>query len=449
MLQDHAWQLVLIAALVLLNAFFAASEIAIVSLRRARLRYLVEEERTPRAAAVARLVEQPSRFLATIQVGTTLAGYFASAVGAVSLVTVVAGLLATVPLPVVAANAYGIALVLVTASISFVTLVLGELAPKNLAIIHAEAIALRVAPTIELLSKLAAPVIWVLTASTSLVLRLTGTPKRAQVPPVTEEEILALVASGEEEGVVAPAERKLIGEVLEFGEKIVAAVMVPRVDVRALPQEATVADACQAVIDSGHSRLPIYDGSLDNIIGVIHAKDLLPQLPPGASDGRAAQSVTTVMRPAYHVPATKRATELLGELQQRGLHLAVLVDEFGGTAGIVTLDNLLEELVGPIRDEYDAREEPEIEIVQEGQVLVQGSADLDDVGAALGIKLETEDVDTIGGLVYTKLGRIPKEAEWVELPHAVIEVLAMRGNRVWKARVTRRAPSGQLVSRSA
>lgn len=437
-LQDVTLEIVLIIALILLNAFFAAAEIAIVSVRRSRLRHLVEEERDPRAQTVQRMMDQPGRFLATIQVGVTLAGFFASAVGAVSLVVVVAAWLSNVPIPLLAANAYTIAFVGVTAAISLLMLVLGELAPKNLAILHAESVALRVAQPIQLLSRLAAPLVAVLSAATGLVVRLFGGPARTRYPPITEEEILAMVATGEEEGIVEPTERKLIGEVFEFGDTITAEVMVPRVDVRALPKEATLAEARQAVIDTGHTRLPVYDGSLDNIIGVVHAKDLLQHLAPHPSDREAARPVTTIMRRAYHVPESKRVAELLPELQRQQLHLAVVVDEFGGTAGIVTLDNLLEELVGPIRDEYDAREEPDILSVQDNQAVVSGGADLEDVGSVLGVDLETEGVDTIGGLVYARLGRIPNEGDRVEMPDAVVEVLSMRGRRVWKARVTRK-----------
>ncbi|MHB8991514.1 MAG: hemolysin family protein, partial [Chloroflexota bacterium] len=246
-------QLVVIFILILLNAFFAAAEIAIVSVRRSRLRQLAEEERDSRAAAVLRLLDQPSRFLATIQVGVTLAGFFTSAVGAVSLAVVVGAWLATVPIPVISANAYGLAFVLVTATLSFLNLVLGELAPKNLAIHQAEPLALRMARPIEILSKVAAPVVWLLTASTSLVMRLSGNPQQAQVRPMTQEEIMAIVASGEEEGVVEPEERKLIDEVFEFGDTLAVEVMVPRVDVRALSKEATLAEARQSVVETGHT----------------------------------------------------------------------------------------------------------------------------------------------------------------------------------------------------
>jgi len=440
-IQDVGIELTVIVLLILLNAMFAAAEIAIVSVRRSRLRHLAEEERNSGAIRVERLLQQPARFLATIQIAVTLAGFFASAVGAVSLVVVMTSWLSSLPVPWIASNAYGIAFVLVTLFISFVTLLFGELVPKNLAITNAEPVALRLARPVELVARVAAPLVWVLTACTNLVMRLTGNPTGARVNPITEEEIMAMVASGEEEGVVEPTERKLIDEVFEFGDTLVEEVMVPRVDVRALPKEATLAQARRAVVETGHTRLPVYDGNLDNIIGVIHAKDLLSALPPQATPEEIDRPVTTIMRRAYHVPASKRTAELLPELQRQQLHMAVVVDEYGGTAGIVTLDNLLEEIVGPIRDEYDAREEPEIQQVAEGEVLVAGGADLEDVSAAVGADLETEGVDTIGGLVYARLGRIPNEGDKVELPDAVVEVVSMRGRRVLKARVTRRPPA--------
>ena len=439
-IQDVGIELTVIVLLILLNAMFAAAEIAIVSVRRSRLRHLAEEERNSGAIRVERLLQQPARFLATIQIAVTLAGFFASAVGAVSLVVVMTSWLSSLPVPWIASNAYGIAFVLVTLFISFVTLLFGELVPKNLAITNAEPVALRLARPVELVARVAAPLVWVLTACTNLVMRLTGNPTGARVNPITEEEIMAMVASGEEEGVVEPTERKLIDEVFEFGDTLVEEVMVPRVDVRALPKEATLAQARQAVVETGHTRLPVYDGNLDNIIGVIHAKDLLSALPPQATPEEIDRPVTTIMRRAYHVPASKRTAELLPELQRQQLHMAVVVDEYGGTAGIVTLDNLLEEIVGPIRDEYDAREEPEIQQLAEGEVLAAGGADLEDVSAAVGADLETEGVDTIGGLVYARLGRIPNEGDRVELPDAVVEVVSMRGRRVLKARVTRKPP---------
>jgi putative hemolysin len=439
-IQDVGIELAVIAALIVLNALFAAAEIAIVSVRRSRLRHLVEEEHDRAAVTVQRLLDQPARFLATIQVAVTLSGFFASAVGAVSLVVVMTAWLSSQPLPWIASNAYGIAFVVVTLFISFITLVFGELVPKNLAIANAESVALRLARPVELVARVAAPLVWVLTSSTNLVMRLTGNPERARVNPITEEEIMAMVASGEEDGVVEPEERKLIDEVFEFGDTLAEEVMVPRVDVRALPKEATLVQARQAVLDTGHTRLPVYDGDLDNIIGVIHAKDVLNALPPEATREQMERPVTAIMRRAYHVPSSKRTAELLPELQRQQLHLAVVVDEYGGTAGIVTMDNLLEEIVGPIRDEYDAREEPEIQLVGEREALVIGGADLGDVGAALGVDLETEGVDTIGGLVYARLGRIPNEGDKVELSDAEVEVVSMRGRRVWKARVVRKPP---------
>ncbi len=431
-------QLLVIAALVLLNAFFAGAEIAIVSMRRSRVKQLVEEQHLSGAAMVQRLLDHPSRFLATIQLGTTLTGFFASAFGAVSLVETLADWLSGLPVPLLASNAYGLAFVVVTVAISFITLILGELVPKNLAIVRAEPIALRVAPIVDLLSGVARPLVWLLTSSTGLVMRLLGSRGGAVVQPVSQEEIMAMVDTGAEEGVVQKTERELIDEVFEFGDTITAEVMVPRVDVRALPKDATLAEARQAIVETGHTRLPVYDGSLDNIVGVVHAKDVLQYLSPDPKDSGTERRVTTIMRRAYHVPGAKHVTELLRELQRQQLHLAVVVDEYGGTAGIVTLDNLLEEIVGPIRDEYDAREEPEIQMVEEGQAMVRGGADLGDVGAALGIELETEGVDTVGGMVYARLGRIPSEGDRIDLGDAEVEVLGMKGRRVVKVRITRK-----------
>ncbi len=436
-------QLLVILALILLNAFFAGAEIAIVSMRRTRVRQLIDEQHSSGAAAVQRLQDHPSRFLATIQLGATLTGFFASAFGAVSLVESLAVWLGGLPLAPIASNSYGIAFVVVTVVISFVTLILGELTPKNVAIARTEPIALRVAPIIEFLSRIARPLVWILTSSTGLVMRVTGGHGSARVSPVSEEEIMAMVATGEEEGVVESTERKLIDEVFEFGDTITEEVMVPRVDVRALPMTATIAEARQAIVETGHTRLPVYEGSLDNIIGVLHAKDVLQHLVPDPNYAETNNPVTTIMRRAYHVPGSKRVAELLPELQRQQLHLAVVVDEYGGTAGIVTLDNLLEEIVGPIRDEYDAREEPDIQMVGDGQAIVRGGADLDDVGAAVGASLETEGVDTVGGLVYARLGRIPSEGDVVELRDATIEVLAMRNRRVVKAKVTHKEPPEQ------
>ncbi len=436
--QDVAIELAVIAILILLNALFAAAEIAIVSVRKSRIHHLAEEERNRAAITVERLLSQPARFLATIQIAVTLSGFFASAVGAVSLVVVMTAWLSSLPVGAIAANAYGIAFVVVTLFISFVTLLFGELVPKNLAISSAESVALRLARPVEIVAKIAAPVVWFLTTCTGLVMRLSGNPEQARVNPVTEEEIMAMVASGEEEGVVEPTERKLIDEVFEFGDTLAEEVMVPRVDVRALSREATLAEARKAVVETGHTRLPVYDGDLDNIIGVVHAKDVLQALPPDAGPEQSERPVTTIMRRAYHVPGSKRTAELLPELQRQQIHMAVVVDEYGGTAGIVTLDNLLEEIVGPIRDEYDAREEPEIQLVGDGEAMVIGGADLEDVSSALDVDLETEGVDTIGGLVYARLGRIPNEGDRVDMPDAELEVVSMRGRRVWRARVIRK-----------
>lgn len=438
MLTEHMAQFVVIAALIGLNAFFAASEMAIVSVRKTRIRQLADERGSRAAEAVLRLAAHPSRFLATIQIGITLAGFFASALGAVSVAVVLGGYLSTLPVPIIASSAQEIAFGGVTLVIAFLTLILGELAPKNAALQHAERMSLWVARPIELLSRSAGPAVWLLTASTNVILRALGSQGRARVPTVSEEEIKSMVDTAAQEGVVEPSTRQIIHGVFDFSERQAQDIMIPRVDVEALPAGATLDEARQRVLACGHTRLPVYEGSLDNIVGVLHARDLLPTT--GGSG-----KVVEVMRPPFLVPETKRLSELLWELQAQGSHLAVVLDEYGGTAGIVTLENVLEEIVGPIRDEHEPAEAPEIQLEDEATAVVAGRVTLWDLNAAISLDLESEEVNTIGGLVYAHLGRLPTVGDVVQLHNASLEVVETQGPRILRVRVHRKGePAGGL-----
>jgi len=433
------WQLILIALLIGVNAFFAAAEIAVVSASRIRLRRLAEEG-SRQAAEALRLTRESGRFLATVQVGVTLAGFFASAVGAVSAASLLASTIRAVPLPAVADQADGIAIAVVTVVIAFLTLIFGELTPKNLAVRNAESVSIAVAYPIAWLERLASPVVWLLNATTNLLL---GGGAKLRFPSVTSDEIVAIARVAEEEGAIDEKEQQIVQGAFTLGEKHVGELVVPRVDVRALPVDATLAEARDLIVLTGHSRIPIYRGTIDEVLGVLHSKDLLAALPP---EGAAWQrTVGELIRPTLFVPETVRADEVLRQMQRQRIHLAVVVDEYGGTAGIVTLENLLEELVGPIRDEYDAAEQPEIRVVGEGELIAAGDADLDEVAEALGVRLEEEEVDTVGGLVYSALGRIPAVGDRVEVPGLTAEVLRMAGNRVSLVRLTRR-PDSQTVA---
>ncbi len=427
-------EILFIIALLSANAFLAASEIALVSARKSRLRALADEGNRA-ARRVLALAESPASFLATIQVGITLAGFFAAAVGAVSFVNVVRDWLHKVPIGFIAHNAEAIALVLVTTLISFISIVLGELVPKNLAVSRAEAIALRVVRPIEMLATLARPVVWLLTTTTNVILSIVGVSERSRFPSVTPSEILAMVETAEDEGVVAEEEAELVEEALGFGHILVRSVMVPRVDVVLISADKPLREAIDLFFATGFSRLPVYRGSQDTIIGILHVKDAfrLVWADPAAADKPVAEAV----RPAYFVPETKPIDELLAELRARRTHMAIVVDEYGGLAGIVTLEDLIEELVGDIADEFDAGYEPFNEIAP-GVLEVDGRVPLLDLLDRLDLereKLEPLEAESVGGLIADRLGRIPQEGDVVEAGPLRFEVRAMDGYRVARVRV--------------
>ncbi|MBI2954749.1 MAG: HlyC/CorC family transporter [Chloroflexi bacterium] len=428
-----AIQVALVVIFIILNAFFAASEIAIISVRKTRIKQLAEEQKHSGAQAVLRLTENPSRFLATIQVGVTLAGFFASAIGAISAVAMVDSLLSVLPIPVIAQASGPVAVALVTLSVAFFTLVFGELVPKNLAVTYAERIAFLVARPIEFLALLLTPLVALLTLVTNLILAGLGSKETAQMPEMTEDEIRSIIEAGEEGGVVEPMELKMIQGVFDFGDTVVREIMVPRIDIIAIPKQATIEDALDVFLQAGFTRMPVYDRTLDNIVGTLHAKDFLKHF-----GGRVrAETVDALMRPAFFVPETKKVSELFTELQHRRTHMAVVVDEYGGTAGLVTLEDMVEEIVGEIHDEYDTMER-QIEPIGPNEVVTSGKVTLDELNDVLDLALSGEgEYDTVGGLIYAKLGRIPSPGDRVAVDGVTLTVLAVQGRRIRHVRVVK------------
>lgn len=429
-------ELAIIVVLVALNAFLAASEISIVSARKSRLRAL-EDDGDRAAGRVLALAESPSGFLATVQVGITLAGFFAAAVGAVSITRVVEDWVEAIPVDVISSHASGIALVAITVLLSFVSIVFGELVPKTLAVGRAEAVARRVVRPIEILATITRPVVAALTMTTNFVLRLAGSHDRASLPSVTQAEILAMLETAEDEGVVEAEEADLIEDAMGFGDILVRSVMVPRVDVRSLEATATLAEAVDLFFATGFSRLPIYRETPDHVLGILHVKDVfrLTWTDPHA----AAKPVAEFVRPAYFVPETKPIDELLQELRERRTHIAIVVDEYGGMAGLVTLEDLLEELVGEISDEFDPGYEPYREVAP-GIYDVDGRVSINDMFDVLDVdkdELDPVDAESIGGLIADRLERIPEQGDVVETGPLRLEVRAMDGYRVALARVER------------
>lgn len=431
-----------ILALLAINAFLAASEIALVSARKSRLRALADSG-DEAAVQVLELGENPSDFLATIQVGITLAGFFASAVGAVSLVQVLSGWFQSSSLTVLSNNASGVALVIVTLLLSFINIVFGELVPKTLAVHRAESLALVVVRPIQFLARLLRPVISLLTGTTNLILRLFGAESRAHLPSVTPDELLVMLETAEDEGVVEAAEADLIEDAFLFGQTLVRTVMVPRVDIEALEANDPLHVAIERFFASGFSRIPVYRESLDDVVGILYAKDVFRIV---WSDPEAAdQPCSEAVRPAYFVPDTKPIDELLRELRTRRTHMAICVDEFGGTAGLVTLEDLLEELVGEISDEFDAGYEPFRELAPgvlevDGRVAVADLLDRLDLDRSEIVPFESESV---GGLIVDQVGRIPEPGDRAQTGVLTLEVLTMIGNRVGLVRVTRRPETAE------
>lgn len=432
MADNLALQLVLIGFLILLNAFFAASEIAIISSKKVNIRKKAEEG--DRAAQmVLKLFENSSRFLATIQVGVTLVSFFASAIAAISAVVLLGGILASLPLDFIAFHSSAVALILVTLLVAFVTMVLGELVPKGLAIQHAESIALFVSRPVDFLARIASPLIALLTFSSDAVTRLLGGGRgQARLPFMTEDEIRAYVDVGEEEGALEKDEAEMIYGILDLEKKRVHEIMVPRTDMVALPMDTSFKEAVDIVVKHGYSRIPLYDDSLDNVVGVLYAKDLLKQL---ASGGQPPPIKKMAKEPLF-IPESKRIDELLQELQEKRVHMAVVVDEYGGTAGLVTIEDLLEEIVGEIQDEYD-REEPQVERINESEAILDGRVSIDDLNELFDLDIAGEEFDTVGGLVIHQLGKMPSLGDSVEMDGISLQVLSTVGRRIKKVKVTR------------
>ena len=412
----------LVVVFVLIGALFAAAEIALVSLRESQVKSLAT--RGKRGQAVARLNEDPNRFLAAVQVGVTLAGFLSAAFGGATLSNDLAPVLVGWGLP--AGPARVIALIIITLAISYLSLVLGELAPKRLALQRAEWIALRAAPVLDRLARWSRPVIWLLSVSTNVVVRLLGGDPRAQREQMSDEELRALVsghhALGEEE-------RRIVEGVFEAGDRQIREVMIPRTEVDFLDASTPVFKAARLASERPHSRYPVIRGSADDIVGFVHVRDLFsPDL------SRRAVRVGDLARETLQLPWTRPILAALADMRREGKHLAIVADEYGGTAGIVTLEDLVEELVGDIRDEYDVAD-TETTRHRGGDVEVDGLLNLDDFEDETGLGLPEGPYETVAGYVVAQLGHVPRVGEAVSFDDHRLVVTELDGRRIARVRV--------------
>ena len=432
--------ILIILLLILINGFFVGAEIAFVSVRRTRLDELAEAG-DRRAKRAQKLMRDPGRFLAVIQVAITFLGALASAVAAVSIVTVVAEPLRGIAL--IADQADTIALLLVTFIVSVVSIVLGELIPKGFALANPDRIALTVSGPITLFAKIVSPLVAVLVLLTKIISKPFGIDP-TRTPELSAAEIRLIVEQGSQQGVLEAEEEQMISAVMSLSDSKLHEVMVPRIDIVAIDQEASFDDAVTLVLTEGHSRTPLYKESVDHIVGILYAKDLLRIIAAGGPRPR----LRDIMRPALFVPESQAVDDLLNELQRRRVHLAIVLDEYGGTAGLVTIEDLLEEIVGEIQDEFD-EEEPMKVIVREGEAILDGRADIDEMGELVDPALELEDdeeYDTVGGFVYHRIGRVPVVGDTVAVDPFKITVIKVIGRRVGKVRVTWDAGASKPVA---
>ena len=426
-------QILVLVGLTFLEGFFVAAEIALVSIRRSRVDQLVEEGNGS-AKRVRRLLDDPGRFLAVSQLGLTVIGFFASAYAAVSLTEGLQALLQSAGMG--EGNASALALIVVTVILALFTIVFAELVPKSLALANPERYALVLSRPIDFLARLLGPVVRILTTVTRAIARILGSQVSSEAQ-ITAEELRLIVERGGEQGVLEAEEEQMINAVIELGGRRVHEVMVPRVSIVGLRADASFEEAIDIVIEEGHSRIPAYAESIDEVVGILYAKDLLPYL---KSDAAPRPSLRTLLRPPVLVPESMTIDDLLHELQRRKVHIAIVLDEYGGTAGIVTIEDLLEEIVGEIQDEYDV-EEPMVVRLNEDQARIDGRADVDELRELFDIQLELEDeeeYDTVGGLLYHRIGGVPKPGDRIEVAGLSLTVETTDGRRVGKVLVVRK-----------
>lgn len=396
-------QIVILVVLILLNAYFAASEIAFISLNDTKIEKQAKEG-NKKAKQIQKMLKNPSEFLATIQIGITLAGFLSSAFASDAFADILAPALYKI-FPMISIQVFkGISIVLITIILSFFTLVFGELVPKRLAMKYYEKIAFSSIGVIRFLSIITLPFVKVLSAVTNFISKLFGISENEE-EVVTEEEIKMMIDEGEEKGTIQQEEKEMIHNIFEFNDITVSEVMTHRTDVYAIEMDSEINDIIKELDDYKYSRIPVYEETIDNIKGILFVKDLLKYL-----HGKKAIKIKNIMREAYFVSENKPINELFKNLQKNKMQMAIVVDEYGGTAGIVTMEDLLEEIVGNIFDEYDEIENDYTKI-DDNTFLINGSVSINDLKKILKIDLPEGDYETLSGYLINLLGRLPKDNE--------------------------------------
>lgn len=417
-----------IALLILLNGLFAAAEIAVVATRKSRLKQLVEEGQE-RAKILLSFKENPDRFLATIQIAITFVGVLASAIGGATIaIQVIKPAIEKIPIGFISASSEAISIGIVTVVITYFSLIFGELIPKSIALTYPERVGLKLSRYIELISRIFAFFVDVLTFSTSLILRPLGRKPFTERAYITEEEVRMLIREGGEQGVFEPTEQELIHSVFEFTDMSAKEVMVPSTQMVTINLGMSVNEIKSIIAEEQFSRYPVIGKDMNDIRGILYAKDFLNAVAAGEVD------VRKLIKPPFFIPETMKISNLLKEMQKRRVHMALIIDEYGGVSGLVTLEDLLEEIVGEIRDEYDI-ESPVIQL-NEKTYIIDASISIRDLREDYGIEIpESPEYETLGGFLLTVLQKIPRTGDVIEQEDKKIIISEMVGQRISKVRL--------------
>ncbi|HHW70111.1 MAG TPA: HlyC/CorC family transporter [Clostridiales bacterium] len=427
-------EILVLFILIMLNGFFAASEIALISLNDNKIKAMAEEG-DKKAIQINNLLKEPSKFLATIQIGITLAGFLASAFAADTFAEKLVYLIKSTGITISEVWLRNISVIFITLILSYITLVFGELVPKRIAMKKAEAIAEFVVGPISSLFIITSPFVKLLSLSTNFFVKLFGIDPYEEDDIITEEEIRMMIDMGEEKGTIDYIEKEMLNNIFEFDDKTVTDIMTHRTDIVAIPIEASLADIVELINKEGFTRFPVYEEGIDNIVGILHAKDIIKHIDIDKIRGTNFE-VRDLIRPPYYVPSSKKTDELFRELQRNKVHMAIIIDEYGGTAGIVTMEDLIEEIVGNILDEYD-EEEKNFEKQDENTFIINGTVNLEVVGDFFDVKLPVDEYETLSGFIIGQLGMIPQEGEQPEIEYngLIFKVEEVEEKRIAKVKV--------------
>ena len=408
-----AWQIIILVVLLSFSAFFSASETAMMSLSKIRLRHMVDEK-VANASLVSKLLEKPSRFLASVLVGNNLVNTAASSILTALVAKYVAG---------------GTGILIATVGMTILILIFGEITPKNIASNNSEGVALRLAKPLSLMVTIIAPIANFIMLVINGVLRLFGVKVNTAQPFITQDELKTMVTVSHEEGVLEGGEKKMIDNVFEFGDAQAKDAMTPRTDMVSIEDDYTYEQVVEAFRTDQFSRMPVYRETPDDIIGVLYVKDLLLG---GVS--KENFNLEEIMREPYYTYEFKRIGDLFEDMRNKQIPIAIVLDEYGGTAGIITMEDLVEEIVGDIADEYDIQE-TEIEVIKEDEYIVDGGTRIDLVNEMIGTRIESEDFDSIGGFILGELGGLPEVGEVIEVDGVTFKVEEVDKNRIEELRI--------------